>query len=203
MNRLPSTYALAQRSDRRGRLHHLAYKIVEKIGEGGVEVDYKTGDTKPKRLVALKFLAAHLLQDEEARKRFLLHSTCAWMDVERQRSHGAIIGLDPLSGGVLLRAVTRTCRAVPPQVGRKSVGNEASRYIRCPHCSRLCRAFSGDTMAGVVPVASTISWTRQQASSAMNQKQAESTLCRLPVNRPWCSWMTARLDLKASTTPWP
>ena len=31
---------------------------------------YKAEDTKLKRAVALKFLAAHLLQDEEARKRF-------------------------------------------------------------------------------------------------------------------------------------
>jgi tetratricopeptide (TPR) repeat protein/tRNA A-37 threonylcarbamoyl transferase component Bud32 len=53
------------------------YKIIEKIGEGGMGVVYKARDTKLDRVVALKFLPAHLLQNEEAKTRFIQEAKAA------------------------------------------------------------------------------------------------------------------------------
>jgi serine/threonine protein kinase/Tfp pilus assembly protein PilF len=87
------------------------YEILEKLGAGGMGVVYKARDVKLDRIVAIKFLAAHLIDSKTAQTRFLQearaisalnHPNIAIVYEAGDYEGQAFLALEYLPGGTLL-----------------------------------------------------------------------------------------------------
>src|SRR5688500_9112454 len=93
------------------------YRVLEKIGEGGMGVVYRAEDTRLGRQVAMKFLSAKLTHDSAALERFQREARaasslnhphiCALYDIGARDKQPFLV-MELLSGGTLHRRIGGT-----------------------------------------------------------------------------------------------
>ena len=93
------------------------YKILEKLGEGGMGVVYKAEDLKLTRIVALKFLPPDLIHDPEAGQRFVHeakaasairhNNICVVYDIDETPDGQIFISMECLEGETLKKKIER------------------------------------------------------------------------------------------------
>jgi serine/threonine protein kinase/Tfp pilus assembly protein PilF len=99
------------------------YRILEKLGEGGMGVVYKARDTKLDRIVALKFLPKHLLCDEEAKTRFV-HEAKAASALDHQNI-ATIYEIDEAEGECFISMVYIEGKSIKEVIKEKKLSIEA------------------------------------------------------------------------------
>jgi len=93
------------------------YKIIEKLGEGGVGIVYKAIDAKLDRTVALKFLSPELTRDHDAKERFIQEAhaasaldhtnICNIHDIDTTKDGNLFISMAYYEGETLSKMIAR------------------------------------------------------------------------------------------------
>jgi len=93
------------------------YRILERLGAGGMGVVYKAEDTKLGRPVALKFLPPELTRDKDAKTRFIHearaasalqhHNICTIHEIDETPEGQLFICMDCYEGETLKEKIAR------------------------------------------------------------------------------------------------
>ncbi|MDP3024882.1 MAG: protein kinase [candidate division Zixibacteria bacterium] len=118
------------------------YKILEKLGEGGMGVVYKAQDTKLKRTVALKFLPRDLLCDSEAKARFIHEAQAA--SALNHPNITTIHEVDEIEGECFISMEYIEGRSIKELVEKKGLSIEEILKIAIQVAEGLSRAHQKD-----------------------------------------------------------
>jgi serine/threonine protein kinase len=120
------------------------YKIIEKLGAGGMGVVYKAEDTKLHRIVALKFLPPELTRDEEAKKRFINeaqaasslqhHNVCTIHDIDETDDGQMFICMDCYEGETLKEKITKGPLKIDETI---NIAIQIAEGLQCAHEHRI------------------------------------------------------------------
>jgi len=116
------------------------YKILERLGGGGMGVVYKAQDLRLDRPVALKFLPPELVRDPEAKERFvhearaasaLQHSNiCVVHDIDQSDDGQTFITMEYIEGETLRKKIERGPLTIGDAVG---IANQVARGLAQAH----------------------------------------------------------------------
>jgi serine/threonine protein kinase/Flp pilus assembly protein TadD len=114
------------------------YKILEKLGEGGMGVVYKAQDTKLDRMVALKFLSKDLLCDEEAKTRFVHEAKAA--SALNHPNINTIHEIDEVEGECFIAMEYIEGKSIKELIKEKKLSTEEILQIALQVCEALTAA---------------------------------------------------------------
>ncbi len=123
------------------------YRILDKLGEGGMGVVYKAEDTKLDRIVALKFLPARLNPSEQDKARFVQEAKaaaalnhpniCSIIDIdEHEGPHGdrqLFIVMEFVDGQTLKHLVASTPGSILPLKRSIEIGAQIAEGLAAAH----------------------------------------------------------------------
>ena len=119
------------------------YKILEKLGEGGMGIVYKAEDTKLDRFVALKFLPSHLAASEQDRARFIQEAKAA--SALDHPNIGTIYEIDETADGQMFIVMGYyEGETLNKKIGRKEVLQTEAIEIAIQVAQGLARAHEAD-----------------------------------------------------------
>ena len=119
------------------------YRVESQIGIGGMGIVYRAQDTRLGRDVALKVIAPHLVQDQEARDRFLREAQAlaglshpnivtVYDLLEDPDTNDVFIVMELLNGAPLRKRITDPTRPSFPDMSI-----QLCRALECAHASGI------------------------------------------------------------------